>query len=38
MADFSINAIRRLKLLKGKDMVIELPADRLMAFDRPEVD
>lgn len=37
MADFSINAVRRLGLGEGKNMVIELPADRLMAFDRPEV-
>lgn len=36
MADFSINAIRRLQLGEGKEMVIELPADRLMAFERPE--
>jgi iron(III) transport system ATP-binding protein len=34
-ADFSINAVRRLGLGEGKDMVIELPADRLMAFERP---
>ncbi|WP_417714949.1 putative 2-aminoethylphosphonate ABC transporter ATP-binding protein [Roseibium sp. SCP14] len=36
-ADFSINAVRRLDLGEGKNMVIELPADRLMAFERPEV-
>jgi iron(III) transport system ATP-binding protein len=36
-ADFSINAVRRLDLGEGKNMVIELPADRLMAFARPEV-
>ncbi len=36
VADFSINAVRRLDLGEGKNMVIELPADRLMAFVRPE--
>lgn len=35
-ADFSINAVRRLDLGEGKNMVIELPTDRLMAFTRPE--
>jgi iron(III) transport system ATP-binding protein len=35
-ADFSINAVRRLELDEGKSMVIELPAERLMAFSRPE--
>ncbi|WP_428644096.1 putative 2-aminoethylphosphonate ABC transporter ATP-binding protein [Roseibium sp.] len=35
-ADFSINAVRRLDLGEGKNMVIELPTDRLMAFARPE--
>ena len=34
-ADFSINAVRRLDLGEGKNMVIELPVDRLMAFERP---
>ncbi|WP_370732926.1 putative 2-aminoethylphosphonate ABC transporter ATP-binding protein [Shimia marina] len=34
IADFSINAVRRLGLAEGKPMIIELPADRLMAFDR----
>lgn len=37
IADFSINAVRRLDLGEGKKMVIELPTDRLMAFERPEV-
>ncbi|MEY8117379.1 putative 2-aminoethylphosphonate ABC transporter ATP-binding protein [Falsihalocynthiibacter sp. BN13B15] len=37
IADFSINAVRRLDLGEGKNMVIELPNDRLMAFSRPEV-
>ncbi len=37
IADFSINAVRRLDLGEGKNMVIELPSDRLMAFERPEV-
>ncbi|MFN3253203.1 putative 2-aminoethylphosphonate ABC transporter ATP-binding protein [Roseibium album] len=36
-ADFSINAVRRLDLGEGKNMVIELPVDRLMAFESPEV-
>lgn len=36
IADFSINAVRRLGLGEGRKMVIELPTDRLMAFDRPE--
>ena len=32
IADFSINAVRRLGLSEGKSMTIELPAGRLMAF------
>ena len=36
IADFSINAVRRLDLAEGKQMMIELPEDRLMAFARPE--
>ncbi|WP_254054644.1 putative 2-aminoethylphosphonate ABC transporter ATP-binding protein [Roseovarius sp. EL26] len=32
IADFSINAVRRLELAEGKSMVIELPQNRLMAF------
>ena len=36
IADFSINAVRRLNLGEGKQMMIELPDDRLMAFARPE--
>jgi len=35
IADFSINAVRRLELGEGKTMTIELPEDRLMAFERP---
>jgi iron(III) transport system ATP-binding protein len=31
-AQFSINAVRRLSLQAGKDLLIELPADRLRAF------
>jgi iron(III) transport system ATP-binding protein len=33
-ADFSINAMRRLGLELGQMMVVELPADRLLAFAR----
>ncbi|NDW47234.1 putative 2-aminoethylphosphonate ABC transporter ATP-binding protein [Ruegeria sp. PrR005] len=36
IADFSINAVRRLGLEEGCSMVIELPENRLMAFDVPE--
>ncbi|MGJ8615860.1 MAG: putative 2-aminoethylphosphonate ABC transporter ATP-binding protein [Sulfitobacter sp.] len=36
IADFSINAVRRLELSEGCTMTIELPKGRLMAFDRPE--
>ena len=36
IADFSINAVRRLDLGEGKPMSIELPSDRLMAFTRSE--
>jgi iron(III) transport system ATP-binding protein len=35
IADFSINAVRRLDLAEGRNIVIELPQGRLMAFDRP---
>ncbi|MHA1566224.1 MAG: putative 2-aminoethylphosphonate ABC transporter ATP-binding protein [Alphaproteobacteria bacterium] len=31
-ADFSINAVRRLSLVQGQSMTIELPADRLLTF------
>ena len=34
MADFSVNAVRRLALAEGGPMTIELPAERLMAFAR----
>ncbi|AZV77366.1 putative 2-aminoethylphosphonate ABC transporter ATP-binding protein [Parasedimentitalea marina] len=36
IADFSINAVRRLELASGKPMIVELPEDRLMAFAQPE--
>lgn len=36
IADFSINAVRRLSLSEGGTMTVELPRNRLMAFDRPE--
>lgn len=36
IADFSINAVRRLGLEEGCSMVVELPENRLMAFDVPE--
>lgn len=36
IADFSVNAVRRLELEEGKAMVVELPDNRLMAFPRPE--
>ncbi len=36
IADFSINAVRRLNLGEGKRMIIELPAERLLAFERVE--
>ena len=34
VADLSINAVRRLSLAEGGPMTIELPAGRLMAFER----
>ena len=34
IADFSINAVRRLTLEEGKTIAIELPESRLMAFER----
>ena len=36
IADFSINAVRRLDLSEGGEMLIELPKSRLMAFARTE--
>jgi iron(III) transport system ATP-binding protein len=36
IADFSINAVRRLELAAGKTIMIELPKGRLMAFDAAE--
>jgi len=38
MADFSINAVRRLDLAEGNRLTVELPAERLMVFPRPEGD
>ena len=32
IADFSINAVRRLELAKGNDLVIEIPSNRLKVF------
>ncbi|MFU0504383.1 putative 2-aminoethylphosphonate ABC transporter ATP-binding protein [Pseudaminobacter sp. NGMCC 1.201702] len=32
IADFSVNAVRRLALAKGGALTVELPADRLLAF------
>lgn len=36
IADFSINAVRRLEIAEGTATTIEMPADRLMAFDAQE--
>ncbi|WP_324753360.1 putative 2-aminoethylphosphonate ABC transporter ATP-binding protein [Roseovarius sp. Pro17] len=36
-ANFSMNAVRRLDLREGKDMMIELPKSRVMVFDAGEV-
>ncbi len=36
IADFSINAVRRLNLSENSTMLVELPQDRLMAFDYVE--
>ncbi|MDF2367985.1 putative 2-aminoethylphosphonate ABC transporter ATP-binding protein [Sneathiella sp.] len=35
IADFSINAVRRLELEAEKDLVIEIPSNRLKVFARP---
>ena len=35
VADFSINAVRRLDLVRGQRSVVELPANRLLVFPRP---
>ena len=35
IADFSINAVRRLELSTGRRSVVELPASRLLIFPRP---
>lgn len=35
VADFSVNAVRRLHLDAGQDIVIELPVNRLMVFPNP---
>jgi len=36
IGDFSVNAVRRLSLEEGGEMMIELPASRLMVFGRDE--
>jgi iron(III) transport system ATP-binding protein len=36
IADFSINAVRRLDLAAEKDLVVEIPSNRLKVFARPE--
>lgn len=36
IADFSINAVRRLEITEGCMTTVEMPADRLMAFDAQE--
>ena len=36
IGDFSVNAARRLSLEEGGEMMIELPASRLMIFGRDE--
>lgn len=38
IADFSINAVRRLDLQEGSSMLVELPKGRLMAFAPSEAD
>ncbi len=35
IADYSINAVRRLELAANKDLVIEIPSNRLKVFPRP---
>ena len=34
IADFSMNAVRRLSLAEGKTMSVELPPERLLVFPR----
>ena len=36
IADFSINAVRRLGLAEGGSVTVELPVERLMVFSRPD--
>jgi len=36
IADFSINAVRRLDLAVGNMLTVELPAERLMIFPKPD--
>ncbi|MEH6526384.1 MAG: putative 2-aminoethylphosphonate ABC transporter ATP-binding protein [Sneathiella sp.] len=35
IADFSINAVRRMDMAEGKDLVIEIPSKRLKIFENP---
>jgi iron(III) transport system ATP-binding protein len=35
IADFSINAVRRMDMAEGKDLVIEIPSKRLKIFEKP---
>ncbi len=36
IADFSVNAVRRLELSSGRMMTVELAQTRMLAFDKPE--
>jgi len=38
MADFSINAVRRLSLIEGESITVELPASRLLAYPARGID
>lgn len=35
VADFSINAVRRMDMAEGKDLVVEIPSKRLKIFEKP---
>lgn len=35
VADFSINAVRRMDMAEGNDLVIEIPSNRLKIFEKP---
>lgn len=35
IADFSINAVRRMTMAEGSDLVIEIPSERLKIFEKP---